>query len=104
MRTARTFLTLAGAVAALGAGAAPAGFAAPPAVPVFSQPTTIDNPYLPLTAHRRCELRGRARERDARALRLVQPEGDVECKLYAPGVGALIEYETDGRLSLVGCR
>jgi hypothetical protein len=39
--------------------------------PVFSHPTTIDNRYLPLTAARRCELRGRAdggRERSVKTL------------------------------------
>jgi hypothetical protein len=29
------------------------------AVPSFSSPTTIDNPYLPLSKYRTCELRGR---------------------------------------------
>jgi hypothetical protein len=30
------------------------------ALPGFSSPTTIDNPYLPLSKYKRCELRGRA--------------------------------------------
>ena len=31
-----------------------------PPVPAFSDPTTIDNRYLPLTAKRQCVLRGKA--------------------------------------------
>lgn len=38
--------------------------------PAFSDPTRIDNPYLPISRHRRCESRGRAadgtRERSVR--------------------------------------
>ncbi len=30
------------------------------ALPGFSSPTTLDNPYLPLSKYKRCELRGRA--------------------------------------------
>lgn len=39
--------------------AASSGPARAPAGPEFGDPRTIDNPYLPLTAHRRCEYRGR---------------------------------------------
>lgn len=53
-------LLIAGAAAALGTVAAVSAAQDPPAGPVFSHPATIDNRYLPLTAHRRCELRGRA--------------------------------------------
>ena len=35
-----------------------AGSADQPAAPMFSDPLTIDNPYLPLSAKRRCEYRG----------------------------------------------
>ena len=49
-----------GVAAALGAAAAVPGAQNGPPGPVFSDPTTIDNRYLPLTARRRCELRGRA--------------------------------------------
>ena len=51
----RTWLAAAGAVAAFGTG----GAAPAPPQPVFSHPATIDNPYLPLTTHRRCVLRCR---------------------------------------------
>jgi hypothetical protein len=54
----RSPIAAAGIAAALGLGAAlSAAHSAPPA-PVFSHPATIDNRYLPLTAHHRCELRG----------------------------------------------
>lgn len=33
-----------------------------------------------------------------------QPEGDVEYKLYAPGVGVIAEYPPDGRVVLQRCR
>jgi hypothetical protein len=56
-------LAYAAAAGAVALGAAVAVHGAPgssAAGPVFSHPTTIDNRYLPLTAKRRCELRGRA--------------------------------------------
>jgi hypothetical protein len=34
----------------------------------------------------------------------IQPEGEVEYKVYAPGVGLVVEYPPDGRIALVGCR
>lgn len=34
----------------------------------------------------------------------IRPEGDVERKLYARGVGVIRELPPDGRLDLVGCR
>jgi hypothetical protein len=34
----------------------------------------------------------------------VQPEGEVEYKVYAPGVGLVVEYPPDGRSALAGCR
>jgi hypothetical protein len=57
------------AAAALALAAAPAGVAH--AAPVFSHPTRIDNPYLPISLHHRCILRGRTggtRERSVRTL------------------------------------
>jgi hypothetical protein len=53
-------LLIAGAAAALGAVTAVAGAQGGPAGPVFSEPAKIDNRYLPLTAERRCAMRGRA--------------------------------------------
>ena len=58
-RTPRTLIV--GATAAtLGVAAALSGAQSAPPAPLFSDPTTIDNRYMPLTAKRRCELRGRA--------------------------------------------
>ena len=34
----------------------------------------------------------------------IQPEGEIEYKLYAPGVGKIIEYPPDGRAALRRCR
>ena len=34
----------------------------------------------------------------------IQPEGEVEHKLYAPGVGTIVEYAPDGRIAFAGCR
>jgi hypothetical protein len=34
----------------------------------------------------------------------IQPEGEMEQKLYAPGTGVIIEYPPDGRAVLRGCR
>ena len=67
---------LTGGYAAFGASASgdrpTAAAAQAPLAPRFSKPTTIDNRYLPLTAHRRCELRGRTddgtRERSVKTL------------------------------------
>jgi hypothetical protein len=229
-RCAALAATAAAGVVALAPGTAASGAA--PAAPVFSHPTRIDNPYMPVSAYRRCALRGRAdgtRERSVRTLlrhtrrfsiagspvdaaivrddsyedgrlvestrdyfaqddagtvyylgervhairrgrvvghggswllgpdtevpgvimpahpatgdqfrpedvpgvttesdrveetglralvhgvlyrdvirvsEFVQPEGDVEYKLYAPGVGAIVEYEPEGRATLVRC-
>src|SRR3954471_16152996 len=39
-----------------------------------------------------------------RTSEFIQPEGDVEYKLYAPGVGTIVEYEPEGHAELVTCR
>jgi hypothetical protein len=33
-----------------------------------------------------------------------QPDGEIEYKLYAPGVGVIVEYPPDGRIAFAGCR
>jgi hypothetical protein len=33
----------------------------------------------------------------------IQPEGEVEYKIYAPGVGLVVEYPPDGRMRFAGC-
>jgi hypothetical protein len=39
-----------------------------------------------------------------RVQEFIQPEGEIEYKLYAPGVGLITEYPPDGRTALRGCR
>jgi hypothetical protein len=34
----------------------------------------------------------------------IQPEGDVEYKTYAPGLGVIAEYPPDARVEHAGCR
>lgn len=39
-----------------------------------------------------------------RVSEFIQPEGSVEYKLYARGIGTLVEYEPDARAAFAGCR
>jgi hypothetical protein len=39
-----------------------------------------------------------------RVSEFIQPEGSTEYKLYAPGIGVLVEYEPDARGAFAGCR
>jgi hypothetical protein len=39
-----------------------------------------------------------------RVSEFIQPEGEFEYKLYAPGIGTLVEYEPDARAEFAGCR
>jgi hypothetical protein len=52
----------------------------------------------------RAEAAGRLHTRVIRISEFIQPEGEMEQKLYAPGVGKITEYPPDGRAELVGCR
>jgi hypothetical protein len=52
----------------------------------------------------RARAAGRLRHDVIRVQEFTQPEGDVEYKLYAPGVGVIAEYEPDGRSVLRRCR
>jgi hypothetical protein len=38
-----------------------------------------------------------------RVQEFIQPEGEVEYKLYAPGTGLILEYPPDGRMALRRC-
>jgi hypothetical protein len=52
----------------------------------------------------RARAAGRLHHGVIRVQEFVQPEGDVEYKLYAPGVGLITEYPPDGRSVLRVCR
>ena len=52
----------------------------------------------------RAQAAGRLHTRVIRISEFIQPEGETEQKLYAPGVGKITEYPPDGRAELVGCR
>ncbi len=54
-----TLLGIAAASACAVAGTGAAGHDTAARGPVFTHPTRIDNPFLPLSSHRRCEHRGR---------------------------------------------
>ena len=103
MSRARSLLA---ATAALGAAAAAvavavAGAQGGPSAPVFSAPAAIDNPYLPLTARRRCTLRGRAedgtRERSVKTLLRRTKRFDVEGRRVDAAIIRDDAYE-DGKL------
>ena len=82
-----------------------------PAQPVLGMQWRLEDvPRITVESDRVEEVGLRARaggrlHRDViRVQEFVQPEGDVEYKLYAPGVGVITEYEPDGRSVLRGCR
>ena len=52
----------------------------------------------------RAQAGGRLYRDVIRVSEFVQPEGEVEQKLYAPGVGQVTEYPPGGRAELVACR
>ncbi len=52
----------------------------------------------------RVKVGGRLYRDVIRVQEFIQPEGDVEYKLYAPGVGLITEYPPDGRSALRRCR
>jgi hypothetical protein len=102
MQRSRRYPIAGGAAAALAAAAVAVSSAqsAPPA-PLFSDPTRIDNRYLPLTAKQRCELRGRsedgARERTVRTVLDRTRRFDVGGQPVDAVVIRDVAYE-DGRL------
>jgi hypothetical protein len=51
----------------------------------------------------RARVRGRLYTNVIRTQEFIQPEGEVEYKLYAPGVGLITEYPPDGRALLHRC-
>jgi hypothetical protein len=52
----------------------------------------------------RARVNGRLLTDIIRIQEFIQPEGEIEHKLYAPGVGLVVEYPPDGRAALVSCR
>jgi hypothetical protein len=52
----------------------------------------------------RAKVAGKLLNRVIRISEFIQPEGEMEQKLYAPGLGKILEYPPDGRAELVGCR
>ncbi|HTE60297.1 MAG TPA: hypothetical protein VK631_08085 [Solirubrobacteraceae bacterium] len=52
----------------------------------------------------RARVNGRLLTDIIRIQEFIQPQGEVEHKLYAPGVGLVVEYPPDGRTALVSCR
>src|SRR5918997_2960913 len=100
MARTRTLLAAGAGVAALGA-AALAGAQGGPAAALFSDPARIETPYLPLTAHRRCVLRGRAddgtRQRSVRTTLRRTKRFDVEGRRVDAAIVRDDDYE-DGEL------
>ena len=70
-----------------------------------SRTCRASRPIRPRGGGRHARQGGReALHRRIRCRSSSQPEGDVEYKLYAPGVGLITEYPPDGRAVLRGCR
>lgn len=51
----------------------------------------------------RAKIRGKRYTDVIRVQEFIQPEGEVEYKLYAPGVGVITEYPPEGRVVLHRC-
>jgi hypothetical protein len=101
MQRTRSLLISGAALAALGAAAAVSGAQGGPAGPVFTEPAKIDNRYLPLTAQKRCTMRGRAddgtRERSVRTVLDRTKRFDVAGQRVEAAIIRDDAYE-DGRL------
>lgn len=86
------------------------GVAMPPAPKVGQQWHLEDVPGLTTESNRveethlRTKVLGRLMTDVIRVQEFIQPEGEVEYKLYAAGVGTVAEYPPDARVFLVGCR
>ena len=52
----------------------------------------------------RAKVSGRIVRDVLRIQEFIQPEGDVEYKTYAPGLGVIAEYPPDARVEFAGCR
>jgi hypothetical protein len=102
MTTTRSLLSIpallaASALAACGGShsdstqAAKPAAAGPAALPHFSNPRRIDNPYLPLTKFRRCELRGPSEGKPERVVRTLLPTTERFTVGGAPVDAAVVE-------------
>ena len=86
------------------------GVAMPPSPALGMQWRLEDVPRITTESDRveevgmRARAAGRLHHGVIRVQEFTQPEGDVEYKLYAPGVGVITEYEPDGRSVLKRCR
>lgn len=52
----------------------------------------------------RAKVAGRIVRDVIRIQEFIQPEGDLEYKTYAPGLGVIAEYPPDARVEFAGCR
>jgi hypothetical protein len=86
-----------------------AGVAMPPDPKVGDQWRFEDVPGITTESDRveetgmRSLVDGRMFHDVIRVQEFVQPEGEVEYKLYAPEVGVIVEYEPGGRVAFTGC-
>lgn len=86
------------------------GVAMPPNPTLGMQWRLEDVPRVTIESDRveetgmRARAAGRLHRGVIRVEEFTQPEGDVEYKLYAPGVGVITEYAPDGRSVLRRCR
>jgi hypothetical protein len=53
---------------------------------------------------KKVRVRGKTYRRVLKVRERIQPEGEREIKLYAPGVGNISERPPEGRVELVGCK
>ena len=86
------------------------GVAMPPSPALGMQWRLEDVPRITVESDRveevgmRARAAGRLHHGVIRVQEFVQPEGELEYKLYAPGVGVITEYAPDGRSVLRRCR
>jgi len=86
------------------------GVAMPPNPALGMQWRLEDVPRITVESDRveevgmRARAAGRLHHGVIRVQEFTQPEGDIEYKLYAPGVGVITEYSPDGRAVLKRCR
>jgi hypothetical protein len=86
------------------------GVAMPADLPLGRQWRSEDVPGITTESDRveetdlRYKVHGSIHTGVIRVSEFIQPEGEFEYKLYAPGIGTLVEYEPDARAEFAGCR